>query len=65
MGRLMKNTHLQETFATNHPPRTGPTAAVMPVNADQVPIARPRLDSSNDALRIARLPGTRSAAPTP
>ena len=36
---------------------------VIALNPDHVPIARPRPASSNVALMIARLPGTRNAAP--
>src|SRR5260370_37474075 len=61
----MKNTHRQEPCCANHPPRTGPAAAVMEVNPDQVPIARPRSPSEKLALIRARLPGTSNAPPTP
>ena len=61
----MKKTQCQEACSINHPPRTGPKAAVMAVNPDQVPIAWPRDFSSKDALIIARLLGTRNAAPIP
>src|SRR6202167_5420324 len=61
----MKNTHRQEPCSINHPPRTGPTAAVMEVNPDQVPMARPRSSSEKLALISARLPGTSNAPPTP
>ena len=47
------------------PPTTGPTAAVMPLNADHVPMAWPRSDAGNVALISDRLPGTSKAAPTP
>jgi hypothetical protein len=36
-------------------------AAVIELNPDQVPIARPRSSSPNVALMMARLPGTRKA----
>ncbi len=49
----------------SHPPSTGPSAVVIAVKPDQVPMARPRAFSSKDALMIVRLPGTSSAAPTP
>ena len=49
----------------SHPPRTGPSAVVMAVKPDHVPMARPRDDSSKVALMIARLLGTRNAAPMP
>ncbi len=65
IGRLMKNAQRQEACSTSQPPRTGPTAVVIAVNPDHVPMAWPRLFSSKDVLIIARLPGTRSAAPTP
>ena len=41
-GKLMKKTARQEKCSINHPPSTGPIAAVMAVNPDQVPMARPR-----------------------
>ena len=40
-------------------------AAVIAVNPDQVPIARPRSSSLNEELINARLPGTSKAPPTP
>ena len=64
-GRLMKNTQRHDACWTSHPPITGPIAAVIAVKPDQVPMARPRVSSGNDALISARLPGTSSAAPTP
>src|SRR5580658_6876347 len=59
----MKNTYRQEPCWVNHPPSTGPTAAVMEVKPDQVPIARPRSSSEKLALISARLPGTSNAPP--
>src|SRR6202167_1023619 len=56
IGRLMKNAQRQEACSTSQPPRTGPTAVVIAVKPDQVPIAWPRLFSSKDVLIIARLP---------
>src|ERR1700676_2183446 len=64
-GTLMKKTQCHEACSINQPPKTGPKAAVMAVNPDQVPIAWPRDFSSKDALIIARLLGTRNAAPIP
>src|SRR5215475_280010 len=64
-GKLMKKTQRHEACSINQPPRTGPIAAVIDVKPDQVPMARPRSFSANDALMIARLPGTSSAAPIP
>src|ERR1700722_5593200 len=65
MGTLMKNAHRHEACCTNHPPRTGPIAAVIAVKPDHVPIARPRSVPGNEALITARLPGISSAAPIP
>ena len=39
---LMKKIARHETFSINQPPRTGPTAAVIAVMPDHVPIASPR-----------------------
>src|SRR5260370_6583255 len=64
-GTLIKNAQRQEACSTSQPPRTGPTAAVMAVNPDPVPMAHSPFLSLKDALMIAKLPGTRSAAPTP
>ena len=64
-GTLMKNTARQLTCSINHPPPTGPSAVVIALNPDHVPIARPRSSPSNVAVMIARLPGTSNAAPMP
>ena len=64
-GRLIKNTARQEACSISQPPMTGPMPAVIAVNPDHVPIACPRFASSNEALIIARLPGTSSAPATP
>ena len=64
-GTFRKNTARQLTCSISQPPVTGPIAVVIALNPDQVPIARPRSASSNVALMIARLPGTRKAAPIP
>jgi hypothetical protein len=64
-GRLIKNIHRHEACSTSQPPSTGPTPAEMAVKPDQVPMARPRFSLENDALMMARLPGTSIAAPTP
>ncbi len=65
MGTLMKKTQRQEAYSVSHPPNAGPTAVVIDVNPDHVPMARPRPVSSKDELIIARLPGTRRTAPMP
>src|SRR5579862_264828 len=65
IGTLMKNTHRHDACWINHPPNTGPIAVVIAVNPDHIPIARPRSFSSNDALMIDKLPGTKKAAPSP
>src|SRR5262249_20438757 len=64
-GRLMKNTQRHEACCTSQPPSTGPIAAVIEVNPDQVPIARPRSSVENETLIRARLLGTSSAPPIP
>ena len=64
-GTFRKNTERQPTCSISQPPATGPMADVIALKPDHVPIARPRSASSNVALMIARLPGTRKAAPTP
>ena len=61
----MKKTARHETCSISQPPITGPTAAATALKPDHVPIARPRSSSLNDALMMARLPGTSIAAPTP
>ncbi len=53
-GALMKNAARQLTCWISHPPITGPSAVVMDVNPDQVPIARPRSASLKVALMMAR-----------
>src|SRR5437762_1505486 len=42
-----------------------PSAAVIEVKPDHVPMARPRSLSEKEALSSARLPGTSNAAPAP
>src|SRR5277367_1815192 len=61
----MKNTHLHDPCSMNQPPSTGPIAAVIDVNPDHVPMARPRSFSEKLALIRAKLPGTSIAPPTP
>ena len=61
----MKKIQRQDMLSTNHPPSTGPIAVVMAVKPDHVPIARPRCSLLNEALRMARLPGTNNAPPSP
>jgi hypothetical protein len=65
IGTLSRKAQRHEKWSTRKPPTTGPIAAVMPLNADHVPIARPRLASGKLAPSSARLPGTSSAAPMP
>ena len=65
IGTLSRKAQRHEKWSTRKPPTTGPIAAVMPLNADQVPIARPRSASGKLAPSSARLPGTSSAAPMP
>jgi hypothetical protein len=62
---VIRNAIRQETSSTSQPPKTGPTAIAVPLSADQIPIAFALSFPSNDAPRIARDSGTRSAPPTP
>src|ERR1700679_1596069 len=39
IGTLMKKTQRQEACSTSQPPRTGPTAVVIAVKPDHIPIA--------------------------
>ncbi len=64
-GRLMKKTQRHDRCSISQPPRTGPSAVVIAVAPDQVPMALPRSLSSKHALMSARLSGTRNAAPIP
>jgi hypothetical protein len=48
-----------------NPPIGGPSAVVTDEAAAQVPIALPRISRGKDAAMIARLCGTRRAAPIP
>src|SRR2546429_8169478 len=57
-GTLMKKTQRQEANCTNTPPSTGPTTEDMAVKPNQVPTARPRSTTLNEAPIIARMPGT-------
>jgi hypothetical protein len=64
-GMLTRKASRHEKWSMSQPPSTGPMAAGIALYPDQVPIALPRRSFGNDAPRIARLPGTRSAPPTP
>ena len=50
IGTLTKNTQRHEACCTNQPPATGPTAVVMALKPDQVPMARPRSSGENEVL---------------
>ena len=65
IGRFRKKMPRHEMASTISPPASGPMAAPIPESDAHRPIARPRSDGSNDAVRIARLLGTRSAPPMP
>ena len=64
-GTFIRKAARHETFSTRNPPRTGPRAVVTPESPDHVPMAFPRSSSLNEALIIAREPGTSIAPPTP
>src|SRR5207244_9728649 len=61
----MKKAQRHEACSTKKPPSTGPSAVVIEVAPDHVPIACPRLSPLKYVLMIARLPGTSNAPPTP
>ena len=49
----MKNAQRQEACSISQPPRTGPTAAVMAVNPDQIrQAARRIIDENNIAITV-------------
>src|ERR1043165_6543384 len=64
-GILIKKISRQPNASMSHPPRTGPTAAAIELVADHVPTARPRASPENAEPKIARLLGSRNAAPVP
>ena len=61
----MKNASRHDTLSISQPPRNGPMAVATPPKPDHAPTARARSSGWNTAERMARLPGTRRAAPTP
>ena len=65
MGALIKKIHRQDEAEIRVPPISGPAATATAPRPDQAPIARPRSAGANEASKIARLPGARSAAPAP
>ncbi len=64
-GTLTRKIALQENASISTPPPAGPITVAMPVQAVQVPTARPRSAPSKAAARIAREPGTSSAPASP
>ena len=64
-GTLTRKMARQENASTSAPPPAGPITVAMPVQAVQVPTARPRSAPSKVAARIASEPGTRSAPARP
>ena len=64
-GKFKKKTQRHVACSTSHPPITGPIAVITALAPLHVPIARPLLSGGNAAVRIARLPGISSAAPSP
>ena len=61
----MRKIQRHGAWSTIQPPSSGPTAAAMADDPAQVPIARPRSCSSNEAPMIASEHGIRRAAPMP
>ncbi len=65
MGTFTKKIQRHDRLSINQPPRMGPAATAMAEKDDQVPMAAPRLPGEKLAFIRARLPGVRSAPPTP
>ena len=64
-GRLSRKINRHDPTWISQPPTTGPIAAKTVVQADQVPMARPRSCSGKDPDRMESPCGISSAAPTP
>ena len=64
-GRLSQKAARQPSVSISMPPSAGPMAVVIADAPAHVPMARPRRSGGKAAERIARLCGTRSAAPKP
>jgi len=62
---LVSDESIYDELSINHPPNSGPSAAVIAEKLDHVPIAFPLSPSSKLELRIAKLPGIRIAPPKP
>ena len=64
-GTVIKNIQRHDTVSMRKPPSSGPSAEVSADAPDHSPMAPPRSPAGNAALIIAKLPGVRSAPPTP
>ena len=64
-GRLSRKIQRHEAAPVSHPPRNGPMAVVTPPSPAHAPMARARSAGWKAADSSARLPGVRSAPPTP
>ena len=65
-GTFRKNTLCQPRLSTSTPPSTGPAASASADTPAQMPMACARSSGSGNVLvRIDRVPGSSSAAPTP
>ena len=64
-GRFNRNIDGQPMVSISQPPSTGPIAAAMAPAAAQRPMARPRASPEKAPPRMARLLGSRIAAPIP
>ena len=62
---MIRKIHRQSAYCTSPPPTNGPMAAAMLPSPDHEPIARARSARTKTDSMIARLPGVRSAPPTP
>ena len=62
---MTRKIQLQSACSISQPPETGPIAIPTPENPAQIPIALPRSDAGNVAVRIDSVEGMMKAPPTP
>ena len=65
MGMLMKNDQCHDRLVVNQPPSSGPSAAMPPMTAPQMPKAMARSWPRKLVLRMDCVEGTIMAPPTP
>ena len=64
-GRFTRNTEPHQKCSSSQPPATGPMAAPAPASPAQTAMARARSCGGKTLVRIDRVAGITSAAPTP